>query len=104
MLRRVFTLVLVLVAVAAARGTAFAQPGAGSVAGVVRDSSGGTVPGASVQLRRPAGPPVETTTDAQGAYRFETLPPGDYEVVVVLDGFDTVTNRVALADGAMGPA
>src|SRR5262249_19621851 len=54
----------------------------------IRDSSGGLIPGATVETRSPALVGVSSTvTDAQGVYRFPSLPPGVYEVTATLSGF-----------------
>jgi hypothetical protein len=61
-----------------------------SIEGVVADSSGGAIAGASVFARQ-SGVGVErsTRTDPEGRYRFLTLAPGGYEFRVVADGFQT---------------
>src|SRR5262245_5328176 len=65
-----------------------AQEQRGSIEGVIRDSSGGLIPGATVETRSPALVGVSSTiTDAQGVYRFPSLPPGVYEVTATLSGF-----------------
>ena len=77
-----------------------AQPAPGTVAGVVRDSSGGAIPGASVKIvNEDTNATVEEITDGQGAYRVTSLPPGRYRVETVLDGFETAVNRLVLAEG-----
>lgn len=55
----------------------------GGLSGAVRDAATGR-PVAGVRVEAVAGGRVvaSTTTDAQGAYRFATLPPGSYQVVV----------------------
>lgn len=73
---------------------------AGTVTGLVRDSSGGAVPGAIVRLvPEQAGSAVEATTDAQGAYRARVPQPGSYRVETVLNGFETAVHRVVLDVG-----
>ena len=67
-----------------------AQETRGSIDGVVKDASGGVLPGATVEVRSPSLVGVQsTTTDANGAYRFPALPPGVYEVTATLAGFTT---------------
>lgn len=65
-----------------------AQEQRGAIEGVVKDTSGGVLPGATVEARSPRliGVAV-TTTDERGAYRFPGLPPGIYEVTAKLQGF-----------------
>ena len=69
-------------------GRAAAQETRGSIEGVVKDASGGVLPGATVEARSPRLVGVQsTTTDANGIYRFPALPPGLYEVTATLQGF-----------------
>ena len=67
----------------------------GSIAGVVRDSSGAAVPGATVTVRGPSlqRDSVSTTSIADGTYRIPLVPPGSYSVVVELSGFATQTRQ-----------
>ncbi|MGE0447397.1 MAG: TonB-dependent receptor [Vicinamibacterales bacterium] len=77
-----------------------AAQAAGVIAGVVRDSSQGAVPGASVKLVNEDTNAVEEAfTDERGGYRFEALAAGRYRVEVALDGFETSIRRLTLADG-----
>src|SRR5262245_47716259 len=65
-----------------------AQETKGSIEGVVKDVSGAVLPGATVEARSPHVVGVQSTTsDANGAYRFPSLPPGTYEVTATLSGF-----------------
>jgi iron complex outermembrane receptor protein len=78
---------------------AFAQS-EGTITGVVRDSSGATIPGATVRVvNEGTGAAVEAVSDGQGAYRAAPLVPGRYRVEAALDGFETVINQVALEAG-----
>ena len=55
----------------------------GKIAGVVTDSSGAAVPNATVTVKSTALMAERTTTaGADGAYLFDLLPPGTYEVTV----------------------
>lgn len=62
----------------------------GGITGTVTDSSGSPVPGATVTVTNTAtrGTRV-TTTNAEGLYTFPSLPPGNYEVKIELQGFKT---------------
>lgn len=81
----VFLLLLISSGILPAR--ALAQAG-GAIAGTVKDSSGGVVPGATVTLINNAiGTQFTATTDAQGAYSFPNVPVGRYDLLVALDGF-----------------
>jgi hypothetical protein len=62
----------------------------GALAGTVRDAAGAAVPNAEVTLNNPAtNQSLDTTTGADGAYRFSMLPPGTYEVRFHSSGFKT---------------
>ena len=67
----------------------------GSVAGVVRDSSGGVLPGATITLRGPAlqRESLTAVTNTEGAYRLQLVPPGAYDITVELAGFATQERR-----------
>jgi outer membrane receptor protein involved in Fe transport len=72
----------------------------GSIYGVVRDASGGVLPGATVTATSPAlqRESVSTLTNDLGAYRIALLPAGLYVVRFELAGFTTVTRtEVAVA-------
>lgn len=72
---------------------AFAQRGqTGSIAGVVRDTSGAVLNAVAIAAESPQliGGPQRTATDAEGRYRFHNLLPGMYEITVALNGFKTV--------------
>src|SRR5262245_20315686 len=64
-----------------------------SLAGVVRDESGGVLPGVSVEASSPAliEGTKTVTTDEQGRYRIEALRPGPYTLKFSLSGFATFT-------------
>ena len=65
-----------------------AQEQRGSIEGIVRDSSGGVLPGVTIEARSPSMAGVQTTvTDPNGLYRFPALPPGRYDVNATLQGF-----------------
>ena len=62
-----------------------------SVAGVARDSSGGVLPGVTVEVASPAliEKTRSTVTDGSGLYQIIQLPPGSYTVTFSLSGFST---------------
>jgi len=62
-----------------------------SIAGVVRDTSGGVLPGVTVEAASPAliEKVRSVVTDSQGAYRIVDLRPGPYVVTFTLTGFNT---------------
>lgn len=63
-----------------------------TITGVVRDASGGVLPGVTVEVSSPALiEKVRTAvSDDTGAYRVNDLRPGTYSVVFSLAGFNTV--------------
>jgi carboxypeptidase family protein len=63
-----------------------------SITGLVRDASGGVLPGVTVEATSPALiERVRTAvTDGTGRYRIVNLPPGVYDVTFTLTGFRTV--------------
>ena len=74
-----------------AAGAGSAQEVAGSqVSGVVRDSSGGVLPGVEVTLTKTdTGTSRTVFTGADGTYVFPNLPVGPYRLRVSLQGFTT---------------
>jgi len=85
---RCATKAMLVVAVVLLPLTAAAQ----SLTGVVRDASGGVLPGVTVEAASPALiEKVRTVaTDSSGQYRLENLAPGTYSVTYSLPGFTTV--------------
>src|SRR2546425_4627616 len=84
-----FVLALVLPTLASAQGS--------GIAGVVRDTTGGVLPGVTVEAASPALiEKVRTVvTDDQGLYRIVDLRPGTYTVTFMLPGF-TIVKREGL--------
>jgi hypothetical protein len=89
-----FLLVSVLLLPLAARAQ-------GSIAGSVKDPSGATLPGVTVEASSDAL--IEKTrtavTDTAGNYRITDLPPGTYSVTFTLTGFKTVRRDGVLIQG-----
>src|SRR4051812_45358444 len=80
--------------------SAAAQAGSGSVAGIVRDSSGASVPGASIDIANvDTGVAVQAFTDGDGAYRVDTLAAGRYRIETMLDGFEPDVRSVSIDAG-----
>ena len=80
---------LVVLLILAATASAFAQSLTGSVEGIVKDESGGALPGASVTLTGKTGA-RSAVTDAAGKFRFLAVSPGAYEISATLAGFQAV--------------
>jgi hypothetical protein len=72
-------------------GAAWAQ-GTSGIAGLVKDSSGGVLPGVTVEASSPVLiEKVRTVvTDDQGQYKIVDLLPGTYSITFTLAGFSTV--------------
>ena len=98
MKRSLVTVICTLSLVGAVASTAFAQ-GTSILTGVVVDTGGGVVPGASITAKNNATT-VEsrTTTNTSGAFSIPSLPIGTYTVTATLSGFKTAvqTNVVLL--------
>src|SRR5688500_5519508 len=76
---------------------AFAQAGSSAIAGVVKDATGGALPGVSVKVvNEETGVAVETVTNDEGIYRAPALVPGRYRLETMLDGFNPVV-RASIA-------
>jgi hypothetical protein len=86
-------LVLAIPAIAAAQAT---------LAGTVRDASGGVLPGVSIEVASPAliEKARSTISDGTGQYRITELPPGRYVVTFTLTGFSTVRRDDVQISGA----
>ena len=86
--------VLFALAIVVASLPLVAQDFRGSVAGVVKDATGGVLPGVTVSITN-----VETNvaavavTDSRGFYQARHLNPGTYSVEAKLDGFKTVLRK-----------
>jgi hypothetical protein len=67
-------------------------PAQSAIAGVVRDSSGGVLPGVTVEASSPAliEKARTATTNEAGQYRIVDLRPGTYRVAFSLSGFATI--------------
>ena len=91
----------VLLAVATA---AHAQATTGRIAGRVKDSSGGVLPGVNVTVTEVrTGFTRDAVTNDEGAYVFVSLPLGSYTVTASLEGFKKAskTDHELVADGRL---
>jgi len=73
--------------------SAFAQS---TIAGSVRDETGGALPGVLVEAHAAGSQPQSTETDAAGAYRL-ALEPGQYELTFTLINFGPVRRALTVA-------
>ena len=96
---KMFSTAALVVALFAPAGL-LAQSGTSTITGLVRDSSGAAVPGATVRiLREDNGASVEAVSNEQGSYSTSPLVPGRYRLEAILDGFETAVRRIALEAG-----
>jgi len=76
-----------------------AQTLTGSIGGIITDEQGGALPGVSVTLTSKTGV-RSTTTGTDGAYRFQGLDPGAYDVQAEMGGFRPLKREsIAVAVG-----
>jgi Carboxypeptidase regulatory-like domain/TonB-dependent Receptor Plug Domain len=102
---RPFRLVCALALLVVSSPLALAQGTANSsLAGVVVDSAGGSVPGATVTVKNNAtAATFETVSNTAGAFSIPALDPGTYTVTIALSGFRTVViNDVRLLAATPG--
>ena len=86
---------MALIAASATVGNAQGLGGAGTVQGVVKDATGGVLPGATVAISNPVtGFKRDMVTDEHGQFIFRNLPPNGYHVQVSLQGFKTLQKDV----------
>ena len=79
---------------------AFAQGKGGAITGVVTDQDGAAVSGAVMQAKDlKTGATYKATSSAAGAYAFEQLPAGSYEVSIPQLGLRFRAQTVALQEG-----
>src|SRR5438477_1296952 len=65
-----------------------AQTFSASIAGTISDPSGSAVPGAKVHLRNMGTNYTrDATSNSTGAYKFDNLLPGTYEITAEVSGF-----------------
>ena len=110
MFRRIVLVVVTLVTLTPA--LVFGQSSASALSGAVKDSSGATIPGATIRIVNAAtSASVVVVSDGQGAYQSDPLTPGTYRVEVTLDGFEAATRQIvidlgkaAVADFTLTPA
>ena len=77
-----------------------AQSDLGTISGFVKDSTGATIPNATVKVRNQAGVERQVTTNETGHYTITNVPPGVYSVNVQAQGFKAYTS----ADNKLDPS
>ena len=78
-----------------------AQTNTGEIGGIVRDESGGVIPGATVSVSHPAtGFSAERLSDGSGRFFISSLPVGEWQIEVSLPGFNRIVQSgIELAIG-----
>src|SRR5262245_10735833 len=90
----------VLTAIVLAPSESLAQSGTSTITGIVKDTSGGTVPGARVNVvNEDTGVAINTETNVDGLYRVGALVPGKYRLEIELDGFQPVLRQISVEVG-----
>ena len=90
-LRSVFRFIAIVAAVLSSQPAWAQSTSSGTIAGVVRDATGGVLPGVTVEVSSPALIEKVRTgvTDTQGQFKIVELRPGTYAVTFSLAGFGT---------------
>jgi outer membrane receptor protein involved in Fe transport len=87
-------LLLIALLLSGVRSPARAQVASATLLGEVRDESGALAPAVTVTTRQIATGFTRTAvTNAEGGYRMEELPPGEYTVLAEKSGFGTIEAR-----------
>jgi hypothetical protein len=74
--------------------SAFAQTNTADILGTVTDPSGGTIPNAKVTLVNTATQDTRTVqTSGDGAFTFSSLAPGNYNLTVTVNGFQSLSAK-----------
>ncbi len=85
---------LILIVAILAAFTAFAQSDRGTITGTITDPAGAVVPGAKLSVRNTeTGVAAESVTTNTGNFTVASLPAGNYDVSVEVQGFRKVTQQ-----------
>jgi hypothetical protein len=95
MLKRFGSYSILAVVLLFSAAASWAQGNSGSIEGVVKDSSGGVVTNATVEVSNPvSGFKRETSTGSDGSFRFTNVPFNPYHLTVIATGFAPYTQDV----------
>src|SRR6266496_4217921 len=93
-LRLILTTALISISVAPVLAQAL---GAGTVQGTVVDPNNAVVPSANVTIANPVtGYTRSVTTNQDGTFRFDNVPPNNYQLSVSASGFDGTTQNLSV--------
>ncbi|MBV8200588.1 MAG: carboxypeptidase regulatory-like domain-containing protein, partial [Acidobacteria bacterium] len=81
--------ILAVAALVLGAGAVMAQLQTGNLYGKVSDQTGAALPGVTVTLDTGEAPEIQVT-NAQGEFRFLSLPPAAYKIKAELEGFSPV--------------
>ena len=77
-------------------------PGAAGLRGDVKDElTSEVIVGASVNVKRADSPMITVVTDVDGKYLFGSLPSGDYEGKVTVEGYQSIGFTVTISTGVV---
>lgn len=68
-----------------------------SIRGRIADGNGAAVPGAVVRLKGPGGSRFDAVSDHEGAFRFENVARGEYDLTVEAKGFAQSVKKVEVS-------
>src|SRR6266480_4411653 len=93
-----FRLVSLLGLISLLSFAAFAQSlTAGTIAGAVFDPNNAAVPNANVTIANPVTGYTRTvTSNADGTFRFDNVPPNNYQLSIAASGFETTTQNLSV--------
>ena len=74
-----------------------AQTSVGTITGIVKDTAGAVIPGASIRIAAKGMAPLTRISDSKGAFTFQRVPVADYDVTATLSGFKQFTARITVS-------
>lgn len=98
-----FIWVAFLLAFALAPAYSQTSPERGAVTGVVEDPAGATIAGARVELSLGSVIQQATTTNQSGGFRFNRVPPAQYQIQVKAEGFEATIVDVSVGSEPVAP-